>query len=667
MTRPPLLVVGWPGADWPRLHPLLDAGELPALGGMVEAGVSGPLAAVEPYLDAPLWTTLATGCRASEHGLLADAETDPETGGVRPATSLSWRTPAVWQTLADAGLRCHVIGWPATHPGSTVCWGAAMVTDSYPRPTASPDAAGTAAWPLLPRAIIADEPEIVASLAQLRVSPAEIDAELLGEFVPRWREVNPALDPRLRLLALALAETLSVHNAATFLLEVLPPEVLFVHYGLLERLAPLFLPCLPGLPGVAARHAELYGDVLPAACRWLDRFLVRLQTLAGPRAATAVVSPSGLRAPAGGLALQAATFPPTADISRWRRATGMFAVAGEEAGVPRDVLVHGVSVLDFAPVFGRLAGVLVDAGSHPSAARAMQEIFADAPAPPWVASPAKSSLSRAPSANLTPEESRAFCTQFLTTGEWAGVPPAAKVRRQSDLALARTWSQAGDDGLAQPILEALHTQAPENAEVAYGLTLCLLRLGALQATRAAAETVFDVTWATPPAELLLGHFASGERRYEEAFACFQRAGAAAGDQLTGWENLLGLALLKLGRFTEAGATFERCLARQPDDADAHLGQGHARLRLGDYAGAAAASRAAIALRYDYPLAHFNLGIALARTGENDRATRHMETVLHLLAAARHGERNENGRGLALHARRVLAVLRQRAAKAVTQN
>ena len=342
MTRRPLLVVGWPGADWPRLHPLLDSGALPALAGIVEAGASGPVAAVEPLFNASLWTTLATGRRATEHGVLGDAETDPGTGETRPATSCSWRAPGLWQTLAAAGRRCHVVGWPATHPGAALRNGGVVATDSYPRPTAPPAAAGVASWSLLPGAVSAEDPGIVTALADLRVSPAEIDTEFLGEFVPRWREVDPALDPRLRRLALALAETLSVHNAATFLLEAAPPDALFVHYGLLERLAPLFLPCSPGTPGIAARHAELYGGVLPAACRWLDRFLARLQTLAGPCAATAVVSSSGFSLPSAGPVLVAETFPPTADASGWRRPIGMFAAAGDGSGVRRDALTHGI-------------------------------------------------------------------------------------------------------------------------------------------------------------------------------------------------------------------------------------------------------------------------------------------------------------------------------------
>ncbi len=658
---PPLLVVGWPGADWPRLHPLLDAGELPTLGGLVESGASGPLAVVEPLTAAALWTALATGQPATVHGVPHDAEVDSTTGEVRPATALSWRVPALWRALAGAGRRCHILGWPATHPGTPLPHGGALASDSYARPTAPPDAAGVAGWPLLPGAVVAADPEITAALAELRVSPAEIEADLLAEFIPRWRELPPAQDTRPRRLALALAETWSIHNAATLLLEISPPDALFVHYPLLERLAPLFLPCSgppddrPG--GISPRHAELFGDVLPAACRWLDGCLGRLQTLAGSRATTAVVSPSGYRAPGGdGLPLLPETFPPTADLPGWRRREGMFAISGEEAGVRRDTLAHRVGVLDVAPILARLAGLAAPVG------RVEKEIFVVPNAAGGATGQVAVVIS--PSAigavALSPQESRDLRAQWLATGEWPDVPAPERVRHETNLALARAWMARTDGAaFARHILEPMHADQPEDPDVAFALVECLLRLELLPAARAAAETVFDHRWGSAPAEWLFGHFAYCERRYDEALGHFQAAGTLAGNTLAGWENQLGMALLKLGRFAEADAAYGRSLARRDDDADAYLGRGHARLRLGNFAGAVEASRAAVARRYDYPLAHFNLGVALARTGEDVEAVQALETVLDLLGAPVAVCREARVESLVVHTRRVLAVLRRR--------
>ncbi|MBE7157406.1 MAG: alkaline phosphatase family protein [Rhodospirillales bacterium] len=671
MSRPPLLVVGWPGADWFRLHPLLDTGEMPTLAALVESGTSGPLTAVEPLSHASLWTTLATGQPAPVHGVLGDTEVDPGTGEIFPVTACSWRAPAYWHTLANDGLRCHVVGWPASHLGASLPHGGVMVTDSYPLPTALPGASGVAGWPLLPGTVHATDPEIVAALAELRVSPAEIDAELLAGFVPRWDELDHALDPRPRRLAMALAETWSVHNATTFLLQTTPPDALFVHYPLLERLAALFLPCSPSsadaLLTVSPRHMELYGGVISAACRWLDEFLARLQSLADTRATIAVVSPSGYGMSTFGLPLAVGAFPPTANLSSCRRPVGMFAAAGPSSGVRPDALVHGTSVLDFTSLLACLMSRPLPGEPRASFLRLAREIFESALSSASVSSDA--AICPAISTPVDPdlESRRSFRTQLLSTGAWTNLPSAASIRHEHELALARAWTQEGQDHLACPVLEALHTAVPEDPAVAFALTLCCLRLGFLPAARAAAETVFDHAWRTPQADLLRGHFAYCAGRYEDALESFQAAGRA-GNALTGWENQLGLALLKLGRFAEADEAFGRAIVRDPADADAWLGRGHARLRLQDYAGAEEASRVAVSCRYASPLAHFNWGLSLARLLDNQAAIQRMRTVLELLNVAEHGSSLAERHPLAIHTWRILAILERRLQKpSVSQN
>ena len=67
-----VLLVGWDGADWPLLGPLLEAGELPQLARLVAQGVSGDLGSAAPLVPSMLWTSLATGKRPQKHGVLSD-------------------------------------------------------------------------------------------------------------------------------------------------------------------------------------------------------------------------------------------------------------------------------------------------------------------------------------------------------------------------------------------------------------------------------------------------------------------------------------------------------------------------------------------------------------------------------------------------------------------
>ena len=42
--KPKVLLIGWDAADWKIINPLMDAGEMPNLQGLVERGVIGNLA-----------------------------------------------------------------------------------------------------------------------------------------------------------------------------------------------------------------------------------------------------------------------------------------------------------------------------------------------------------------------------------------------------------------------------------------------------------------------------------------------------------------------------------------------------------------------------------------------------------------------------------------------
>ena len=62
-SRRRLLLVGWDGADWKVISPLMDKGEMPHLQKLVERGVMGELATLTPTLSPVLWNSIATGKR----------------------------------------------------------------------------------------------------------------------------------------------------------------------------------------------------------------------------------------------------------------------------------------------------------------------------------------------------------------------------------------------------------------------------------------------------------------------------------------------------------------------------------------------------------------------------------------------------------------------------
>ena len=64
-----VLLIGWDAADWKVMSPLLDAGKMPALASLVDHGVMGNLATLEPPFSPMLWTSIATGHTADRHGI----------------------------------------------------------------------------------------------------------------------------------------------------------------------------------------------------------------------------------------------------------------------------------------------------------------------------------------------------------------------------------------------------------------------------------------------------------------------------------------------------------------------------------------------------------------------------------------------------------------------
>src|SRR4029453_7010005 len=111
-----VLLVGWDSADWQIIQPLVDAGEMPVLRDLIERGVSGRLASLEPMVSPLLWTSLVTGKRAYAHGICSFTVTDQQSGEVESAGSHHRQCSALWNILHHEGRRSVVCNWFASHP-----------------------------------------------------------------------------------------------------------------------------------------------------------------------------------------------------------------------------------------------------------------------------------------------------------------------------------------------------------------------------------------------------------------------------------------------------------------------------------------------------------------------------------------------------------------------
>lgn len=603
-----VLLVGWDGADWKIASPLIDAGAMPQLANIVEHGASGPLASLPPYLSPMLWNSIATGKYADQHGILGFTATDPATGRLTAVTSTQRKCKALWNILSEHERTTHVIGWFASHPAENV--NGVCVTEAFPRLVAK-----GAPWPLPAGAV--HPPELAGELAEFRVRPEDITADILRLFVPRLDEIDHAKDHRVQQLAVRLAELYSVHNAAIAALDRGPCDFLAVYYHFIDWVCHDFMDFHPPRrPHVAEREFEWYQYVVKAAYTLQDLLLGDLLQHAGAGSTVVLCSDHGFhsdhRRP-GRIPMV------SAGIALWHRAQGLFAAAGP--GIARDVLVSGATVLDLAPTILHLLGLSAAADMD---GRILSSVLAPGtPAPTHTSSyeviPGPTPRPRYLT-TLSETEHTALLEQFAALGyvDLAQAPgadsPAVQAERDNAWNLAITLRHAGRNEQALPILERLHLARPEDARYAYHLAMCQLHVGLAAQAAVSAETIADYAPDSSAAREMLAELALSRGDPEAALHHLDAPGVTETPE--GARQLLqrGRALLQLRRTLEACTVLRAAIEADEEDPVAWLGYAQALLQANHPADAETCARQAIALAPTMAIAHFTLGQALVLLG-----------------------------------------------------
>jgi tetratricopeptide (TPR) repeat protein len=586
------VLVGWSSGDWRVVSPLLDAGRLPHLAGIVATGVCGQLASLWPDLPPLLWTSLATGKRPQRHGILSYEEPDGA-GGRRPVTTRHRTAAPLWEITSRTGLVSLAIDAGPSYPADPidgVVVSNRIVADLSRRGL---DPAG----PVPPGFV--HPADRTASVVRSWVAGAAVPDDLLRRFLPGDGAASPhpaAID----FVRAAIADTLGVAAIVRDLLAADAWRLVVVRYALIDRLAERFLMFHPPCgPGVHKEAFAAYREVIAAAHVLLDELLGELVAAAGPGACIAVASDRGLhwghlRSPDGrGDRPRAAPF-------------GLLALAGP--GVRRDERISGATILDVCPtllhVLGLPRGADMDgrvlheafAPEHPLGAGGTSEIAS------WDASPAE-----APAA------------------AGGAAPDDDAFARSRRLTLARCLLAAGEWTAAEPILRDLVESDPADVAGATEWAECLRSLGqpleaveVLRRVAAALPAGSDTDLSPPLATALV---AAGQPA--EAVEILRAALAARGPRI---DLLVGLAQAEAAcdRFAEAAEACRRVLDRDDRHRPALVILASALYRLRRYAEAADAARQAVALGHVDPPTHLLLGTALAACGRPEDAIAALE-------------------------------------------
>jgi len=110
-----LLIVGWDGATWHTLDPLIRLGAMPNLAALVRQGVRGPLKSTLPPLTGPAWTTFMTGKNPGQHGFFDWGALDSNYI-LRFCNLGELPDYPFWHYLDQAGWRVGVFNVPFTYP-----------------------------------------------------------------------------------------------------------------------------------------------------------------------------------------------------------------------------------------------------------------------------------------------------------------------------------------------------------------------------------------------------------------------------------------------------------------------------------------------------------------------------------------------------------------------
>jgi predicted AlkP superfamily phosphohydrolase/phosphomutase len=114
------LVVGFDAACWEYLNPLLQAGQLPVLCQLVDAGVWGVLQSTLPAWTPTAWASIVTGKNPGKHGVFGMMWRRPGTYEFSPTSARVRAGTPFWKRLNDRGIRVGLVNVPFTYPPDPV-------------------------------------------------------------------------------------------------------------------------------------------------------------------------------------------------------------------------------------------------------------------------------------------------------------------------------------------------------------------------------------------------------------------------------------------------------------------------------------------------------------------------------------------------------------------
>ena len=614
-----VLILGWDAADWKIINPLLDAGLMPSLESLINKGVMGDIATLDPVLSPILWTSIATGKMGDKHGILNFTEPVPDKMEIRPVTSTSRKCKALWNILSQNNLKSNIVGWWPSNPAEPI--NGVMVSNLFQKITSEK----LDDWKIKDGTVFPKE--LANIIAEYRVHPTELTSEHILPFIPKAHLINQETDKSLVVLAKNISECASIHAAATWLMENEPWDLTAVYFDTIDHLSHGFMKYHPPqMQGISDEQFELYKDVINGIYRFHDMMLDRYIKLAGEDATIIILSDHGFHS--DHLRPKRLPTEPMAPALEHRQ-FGMFCMSGPN--ILKDERIYGATLLDITPTVLTLFGLQVGKDMD---GKVLTQVFDKKIIPQYIDSWELVEGNSGNHADELKEDPLAAQEALKQLIELGYVEPAdddstktvEKVVNETQFNLARIYLFKEQAHLAEPILKMLYNKAPAIARYGLKYIECLQKLKKFDACISVIGEIKTLDKKElPQLDYLEGVFLVSQNKPRKALEYFKKAMETIAHMPT-LHIKIGEAFIKLKEWKEAKTAFEKALEIDPENAGAHLGIGIAVLRLNELEKALDYLLTSVSLIFNNPLAHYFLGEAFYRLEMYERAIEAFKVV-----------------------------------------
>ena len=613
-----VLLIGWDGADWQMIRPLLAEGKMPTLQALLKGGVSGNLATIQPILSPMLWNSIATGKRADKHGIHGFLEPKPDRTGTRPVTSTTRTCKAVWNILTQMEMTSQIISWFASHPAEPIQ--GSIVSDRFVAQTAAREKIYDCPQGTFHPSTLAEE------MSRLVVGVGQIEADALQQFIARVAEVDQQNDERLVKLASLIARTSTVQAAGTHLLHRNNEWDLTALYFIgIDEFGHHFMPFHPPqLEGVSERDVAIYGKVMENCYRFHDMMLGAQLQLAGPDTTVILISDHGFKNDQLRPGIDGMDNP-----TAWHRHHGIACLAGP--GIKIGGTLYGATILDVTPTILALLGLPVgdDMDGRPwlevlDGAEPVERI------PSWEDVAGEAGM-HPENVREDPGEAAEAIKHLVELGYIEAPSEDAEeaiqnclLDQRNNLVLALTNSRRAEKAI--PLLQELSADHPEKHYYKFRLASLYSDFGMYQLCEETLATLPEESIPTVEVQLLLARIAHARGSKEDALQAMDAILKSDFADIA-MVNQVASFLIELECWEQAKTLFEQSIAIYDENPAALGGLAQICNEREQYQEAAECALEAVSLQHYFPAAHFHLGIALRGLGREEDAIAAFETSL----------------------------------------